>query len=495
MVGSPIDVGEARAALARLPAGAGRGETPAPEHVYLPRSHVKAMEPDRLLVTGMRGAGKTFWWSALQDGGVRRLIGEAEERPPLNEHVEVRVGFGAEPAPDDYPGKETLRALMDDGFEPRIVWRTIQARHLAPDEDEHPPHPFRRQDAWGTRAKYVADHPEEIDRLFQERDAEFDRKGAAFLIVFDGLDRCADDWREASRAIRGLLQTALDMRSYRKLRVKVFLRSDQAGDDTGIADFPGASTVLATKINLGWPRHELYGLLWHHLVNGESGEVFRRFLADGDRPWTSATDGQRSVYLVPRRPLVVDEERQEEKFHGIAGRRVGPTPAYGLPYFWFRDRLADAERRVGPRSFLAALRVAAEETAARHPEHPNALHPDGIRRGVHAASKIRVGELEEDYPWMRAVMRPLAGMYVPCEFGEIAERWRSERVFDRLADEIEENEPRLPPRHLDDGPEGVRRDLESLGVFQPLYDGQVNIPNVFRVGYGLGLRGGVKPAR
>ena len=123
-----------------------------------------------------------------------------------------------------------------------------------------------------------------------------------------------------------------------------------------------------------------------------------------------------------------------------------------------------------------------------------ALHPEGIRRGVHATSKMRVGELEEDYPWMRAVMCPLAGMYVPCEFGEVTERWRSERVFDRLAETIEENEPTLPLLHLDAGPEGVHSDLESLGVFQPLYDGQVNLPNVFRVGYGLGLRGEVKPA-
>ena len=75
--------------------------------------------------------------------------------------------------------------------------------------------------------------------------------------------------------------------------------------------------------------------------------------------------------------------------------------------------------------------------------------------------------------------------------------WRGKRTFrfDRLAEEVEPNEPRLPPRHLDDGTEGVRRDLESLGVFQPLYDGRLNIPSVFRVGYGLGLRGGVKPVR
>ena len=174
---------------------------------------------------------------------------------------------------------------------------------------------------------------------------------------------------------------------------------------------------------------------------------------------------------------------------------MGRTPIYGEPYTWIQNRLSATERRVSAHSFLVALRLAADYTADQHPEHPKALHPGGIRRGVHEASKIRVGELEEDYPWMRPVMRSLAGMYVPCEFADFAERWRNERVFDRLAEEIEPNEPRLPPLHLDDGLEGVRRDLESLGVFQPLYDGQVNIPDVFRVGYGLGRRGGVKSVR
>ena len=309
--------------------------------------------------------------------------------------------------------------------------------------------------------------------------------------MFDGLDRCADDWNEASRAIRGLLQTALDMRSYRKLRVKVFLRSDQADADR-VTDFPDASKVLASKVDLSWPRRELYGLLWHHLVNGRNGDAFRRFLRDGD--WRSVAIDKTSVFPVPRR-LIVNEEQQEEKFHGIAGRWMGRGPRRGVPYIWIQNHLSDAEGRVSARSFLVALRTAAEHTADQHPEHANALHPDGIRRGVQEASKIRVGELQEDYPWMERVMRPLAGMNVPCEFAEFAERWRSEHVLDRLTEEIERSGPRLPPRHLDDGPNGVRQDLESLGVFQRLYDGRVNIPNVFRVGYGLGRRGGVKPVR
>ena len=66
---------------------------------------------------------------------------------------------------------------------------------------------------------------------------------------------------------------------------------------------------------------------------------------------------------------------------------------------------------------------------------------------------------------------------------------------DRLTEEVEQNVVKLPPSRIEEGPDGVRRDLESLGVFQRMRDGRVNVPDVFRVGYGLGRKGGVKPIR
>ncbi len=486
MSGTIEDVPEARDALAGLPEGTSHGEPPAPEHVYLPRSHLKAMDPNSLLVTGMRGAGKTFWWSALQNGDVRRLIGQSAERPPLNEYTEVRSGFGVRSAPDEYPGRDALRGLMNVGVEPRIIWRTVQAWHIAPDD-----HPLRQRNSWETRAGYVADNPEIIERLFEERDAEFDWKGVHFMLIFDGLDRCADDWKETHRAIRGLLQTAVEMRAYRRLRVKVFLRSEQI-DESEIADFPDASKIFASKVELNWPRRDLYGLLWHYLVNGPSGGVFRKFLWDGY--WSSVTVGKQSVFFVPRR-LVADEDRQREMFHGIAGRWMGRGSKRGFPYTWIPNHLSDTEGRVSARSFLAALRTAAGDTADRYMEHEKILHYDSIRRGVQTASKIRVGELREDYPWVHRALGPLEGMVVPCKFEEIAERWRGEDILDRLTEDLKQNEVKLPPRHIGQGAGGVRRDLESLGVFQRLRDGRVNIPDVFRLGYGLGRKGGVRPIR
>lgn len=477
-----IDPRQARDALKGLPRGVSHGERPSPEHVYLPRSHLKAMDPNEVVVTGMRGAGKTFWWGALQNSKVRRLVGESVRGHALSESTEVRRGFGVTPAPDEYPGKHELSRLIGSGVEPRIVWRAVQARQVAEDD-----HPLRKRSSWEERVDYVRENPGAVDHLFHQRDAELEEKGIYFLVLFDALDRCVDDWKQMHQAIRGLLQTALEMRSYRRLRIKVFLRTDQV-----IADFPDASKILALPAELNWPRQELYGLLWHCLVNGQSSEAFRRFLGEDGR---SSVDIGRTGVVSVRRSLISNEDQGSEKFHVIAGKWMGGGPKRGFSYPWIPNHLGDADGRVSPRSFLSALQAAAEHTDSHYPGHARALHHESIKQGVQEASKIRVAELKEDYPWVDQVLKPLASLVVPCEFKEVVDRWEGEKVLDGLTAEVEQEEVRLPPRHMDQGLGGIRQDLESLGIFQKLRDGRVNVPDVFRVGYGLRRKGGVKPVR
>ncbi len=96
-------------------------------------------------------------------------------------------------------------------------------------------------------------------------------------------------------------------------------------------------------------------------------------------------------------------------------------------------------------------------------------------------------------------MDPLSGLTVPCHFEEISRRWEERRILASLKRKIaeqkaaEENEVvKLPPVHLEEGADGVRKDLETLGVFERMRDNRVNMPDVYRVGFGLGRRGGVK---
>lgn len=473
-----------RIAMSELPEETSHGRPPSPAHVYLPPSHRRALHPNVMLVTGVRGSGKTLWWSALQDPLIRALLDQVVPGSPLTADTEVRAGFGVIEAPGDYPGPDELSGMLKDGIDSRLIWRTVHARHVAGSE-----HRLADLDSWRARVDYVGENPGAVSRLFRDQDTQLQERGVYSLLVFDGLDRSADAWPNVLRLIQGLLRHALDMRSYERQRAKVFLRSDQA-DETQLATFPDASKVFSSSVTLTWPRRDLYGMLWQCLVNGPHGEQLRAWLAEGD--WQAVGSRNGAVFKLPA-PLGGDEGLQRERFHAVTGPWMGTDRRRGFPYTWIPNHLADSDGVVSPRSFLTALRAAAHDTAERYPEHEYALHYESVKRGVQEASRVRVRELREDYPWVDRLLDPLSGIVVPCEFRTIEQAWMAEGAIDRLSGEIGEEEVKLPPRNIDRGPPGIREDLESLGIFRRLKDGRVDVPDVYRVGYGLGRKGGVRP--
>ena len=456
---------------------------------HVPSSHAKALHPDVQLVVGMRGAGKSFWWAALQSPDHRAFVTSLVPNLRLADGADIAVGFGEKPLPSAYPGSDVLAQLLSEGCDARLIWRTVILHALSGGT----PEAVGRDSRWASRVAYVAQNPESADMLLYAKDAELDQAGRHWIILFDALDRSASDWRAMNQLIRGLLQTALDLRAYQRLRVKCFLRTDQL-DEREVATFPDASKLLAAMVELTWPPRELYTLLFQYLGNG-SDDGFRREVQDRvGKAWQELRVGDQTAWLPPQLLRRV-EGRQREILHAITGPWMGRDRRRGYPYTWVPNHLADAQGRTSPRSFLSALRKAAEDTGERYSGHPWPLHYESIKRGVQAASSIRVQELQEDYPWVDALMDPLRGKVVPCEFEEIAKAWDESRALGRLEERVRQQQERLPPAHLVDGADGVRRDLEDLGMFLRLTDGRVNIPDVFRVGYGLGRRGGVRPIR
>lgn len=484
--GEVEEVSKFRGALRALPEDTSHGGELAPGAVYLPPSHRRALHPNTMLVTGMRGSGKTFWWSALQNAEILSLMRQLDAKFSLDANTQVRKGFGEADSPNDYPVPDELQSIAKGGIDPRLIWRTIHARHLSANSD-----PLKKLDSWSERVSYVKEHPGPVAELLYERDIALDQAGMFHLVLFDALDLCANRWEEVLPFIRGLLSHARDVRSYRRLRVKAFLRSDQVVEEK-VADFPDASKVLSSAVELTWPRRDLYGLLWHSLANGPCGDQVRSLIRQGD--WSSRAIAGTQVYPVPR-SLATDESVQRDQFHDISGPWMGAGPKRGFPYTWIPNHLGDARGKVSPRSFLAALRAAAGDTTTRHPGHTYALHFESVKRGVQVASKIRVRELREDYPWVDRILAPLAGGVVPCQFAEIERVWREKKVLSRLRSEVKQGRIKLPPRRIDQGEAGLREDLEELNLFRHLKDGRVDIPDVFRVGYGLGRKGGVKPVK
>ena len=407
---TPDETTAVRDALAELPDETSHGEPPPLKNVYLPQSHLKALHPDVAVVTGMRGAGKTFWWSALQDPDVRELIGKRRARSGLSANTDLRIGFGVR-AQDEYPDKDVLCQLLANGNDARMVWRSVQAWQLSKNGD-----PVRQQPDWASRLSYVRDHPEQVGRLFAALRCEARSRGRSPAhwstdAIGPERRRLADNVSADPRRAPNSLGHAFPIGG---IRVKLFLRTDQfnAGE---IGNFPDASKLLSSAIDLSWPRRDLYGLLWHLLGNvSSSAKKMRSLLYPGDWP--------RGRQRVPDE-LVFDDARQRETLHEIAGPWMGPRSPARIPLYVDTKSPQRHKGNVSPRSFVAALREAAVSTRDQRPDHDHALHYDSIKRGVQKASQIRVYELSEDYPWIDLLLRDLEHMVVPCGFAEVADRW------------------------------------------------------------------------
>lgn len=455
------------------------GEVPNLRNVYIPPAHSKALRLECNLVIGARGVGKSFWTAALSDSTLRAsLTSEVKEL----EQTDVYIGFGSKPNIDAYPDKDTFARLLKSGHTPYDIWRSVVVHWLCSlTGNVFPTASLRETVVW------VEENPESVARLTQQADQMLQTTERFGMIVFDALDRSSDDWTEMDNIVRDLLRVVLWLKSFTRLHAKVFLREDQA--NRTITNFPDASKLLATKEILTWELHDLHGLLWQMLCNaeGESGKTLRAVYkaVRGLKP--RALDGVFYIAGEVKR----DSAAQRALFEALAGPWMGSGPNRGVPYVWSVSHLADGHGRTSPRSFLAAIRQAAEHSGEKYQSHLYPLHYESIKSGVQKASEIRVNEMAEDYPWVTGVMRPLKGLTVPCEFSIIAASWAQNSTSDLFRGTLQE----LLPQHADRGWEGVRKDLERIGIFETMKDGRVNLPDLYRVGFGLGRRGGVRPVK
>jgi hypothetical protein len=446
--------------------------------VYVPPAHLKALRLESNLVVGARGVGKSFWTAALGSTILRQALGASVREL---EHTQVRIGFAVNENIDAYPNAEVFADLLKKHFTPFEIWRAVVLRWLA--ETINMPIPM---DSWLATTQWAKENPEPVARLVQRANQAFVASSKKGLIVFDALDRSSNDWESMDSIVRDLLKLVLWLKSYPAVHAKVFLREDQL--ERTVTNFPDASKLIATKAELAWQPHDLHGLLWQLLCNApdEHGRILRAVYA-GVSGTASLENGVWKMDETAKR----EGEIQRKLFEKLAGPWMGKDRRRGVPYVWSVSHLADGKARTSPRSFLAAIREAADDSSNKYDGHNFALHYESIKRGVQKASEIRIAEMAEDYPWVTEIFKPLRGVTVPCELSVIKQYWNQH--FKHGPETITND--RLPPQHATQGWPGVIEDLERLGMFEKMKDGRINMPDLYRVGFGLGRRGGVKPMK
>ena len=183
-----------------------------PTRMYAPATQGIAAAIDRPLVVGGRGTGKSYLANALCAENTRLQLADAYGNRSLST-ADCFLGFvdrvGAENAPFA-PTAGDLEDMLTEQIAPDHVWRTVLCRYLTGKSDLPLVEVYRSG--------------ETHDAMFRASILQAERQ---VVMVCDALDRSATDWSVVRRLSRGLLQLALDLRGFKRVNVKLFLRRDQ----------------------------------------------------------------------------------------------------------------------------------------------------------------------------------------------------------------------------------------------------------------------------
>lgn len=453
------------------------------EDIYAPETHAAALDPAIPIVVGSRGAGKSFWSGVLGQPETRTAAGVAYPRLGLAD-LKVAFGFtGAVGGPEGI-SVEMLNSLLPSNAnmeQAKAFWWATILRAAARTVNERPKlselvHLSRD---WERREEVIGGHESRL------RD-----QPATLLVVYDALDTIATNWPRRRLLTEALLEVVWAMRAYRSIKLKLFLRPDQIDDDA--LRFVEIPKLRTGAVRLSWSGTDLYGLLYSRLVltpDQKAVSPFTRLLAS-----INASKPDRNAILSRNWPLAHDAERQARVMDVIAGPFMAGGPygyKKGKTYDWPLKHLADAFDEVTPRSFLGLMISAAKRGPA---PSDRAITPDGIRHGLREASKTRVDQLHLEFPWIKGVLAPLAGLLLPQDEKQVFSVWRRAKTIELVIKDAKANDY-LPPFPTDTEPKegNLFEALKRIGVMFRRKDDRIDMPDLFRVAAKLLKKGGTAP--
>jgi hypothetical protein len=330
--------------------------------------------------------------------------------------------------------------------------------------------------------------PEEWERACEEADDRLTESEGLLLVVFDALDSLSENWVRLRDLIDALLEVSWSLRGYKSVRVKLFLRPDQLRDlNLRFVELP---KLIAGAATLTWSPTSLYGMFFSRLGNMSSGaskQAFDELLTDVD-----VSPVPSSLARIRRWELATSRFVQARLFTRMAGSFMGRSNKKGRTYDWPINHLADGHGEVTPRSFMSLMIAAAR---APYTTPSQVLTAQAIKSGLREASKVRVNQLELEFPWIKRVLAPLARLQVPCTMADLSSRWNATETFEAINARANAGDF-LPPvvNAEEDHPErALVERLVRIGVLVTRADGRYDMPDLFRVAARLLKKGGVSP--
>lgn len=445
--------------------------------------HLRAIEPEVVLVIGDRGAGKSHLKDVLKDAALRRSLSRYVRRSRMaTEAVEWKEAW---PLGKDGPESGTWREFAalhgDRADDMSDLWLAFLVRNLADHLDEPSVSQLR-----GIRAT----RPEEILTTFRKVRADFihamdalDNRLEAerrwLVVSYDELDTVSLDWASLGAVVSGLVNLWVTFaRRWQRIRPKIFMRTDFYRHNRGVAG-ADVSKLAANRVELSWSNRNLYGVLIKHIVN--RAPALRQHFAG---KVTLVDDPDLGVV-----PILATEEDARPFVDRLAHPWMGANAKKGITFSWMLDKLRNSNDRVVPRTLIQLIEKAAEQaTADMRATGARLLEHVALRRALDIVSTDFVDEAaRHEFPWIPSLKQRLsADPQVPWTEREVSRMLG--RDFEGTWGMLNGVDPIRPPgRDVSE----LLSNLVQLGILEKRGDGSYNVPDLYLHGLGLKRKGGV----
>lgn len=248
-----------------------------------------------------------------------------------------------------------------------------------------------------------------VDELLAVAGAALDSAAYSVWFMIDRLDVAFNDSSELEKnAIRALFRTYRDLRSFPRIGLKIFLRTDiwKRVTEEGFSE----ATHLSRDMHITWNKHSLQNLVIRRLLNN---------------------DALIGLFKIDKAEVLASSGKQDELFDRLLPEQVELGEKQSTTLDWLLKRTADGSKESQPRDVILFLNKVCEVQNKRlergGDEPPDHLLFDraSFKEALPALSEYRVSRvLFAEYADLRLYIEALRGDKTEQNVVSLAVRWK-----------------------------------------------------------------------
>lgn len=361
------------------------------ENFYPLKGYIFIFDPRKFLVLGQKGVGKTALFSALKNNDyAKALARHLNVSTSQYENTEWIVGTSQTTNYVDIfsclKKEEQIRAFLYYLAVSILVEKDGGLKELI---EENLSALFEKTLEASQCAVLTQETAYSLSRLLQKINDRYISQNKVVTIIYDSLDRVV-----APKDRPGFVSALIDMwyrneSTMQNIRSKIFLRKDIYDREVKVSDKVKLKNYSTT---IGWEYDQLFAMIWKRAIS-KSQQMESLFEKITGRSITE-TEG---LGVIPN----VSENENRKILAALIGIKMG-NGNKASTYNWFRNRLADTQGVIVPRSMIDIFaKAAAKEKELRKGKagglSRSILRPRCFEEVLPEVSEKRVTDMKEEF--------------------------------------------------------------------------------------------------